>query len=139
VRAVLDTNVLVSAFISKEPSPPAVLGRLLREGRFELVTSQALLAELEGVLTRPKLEQRLRATGAFPPDVAGLSELADVVQSARPIVGVLRDADDHAVLEAAVAASVDYIVSGDAELLELGEFEGIRVLTPARFLVLLQG
>lgn len=50
------------------------------------------------------------------------------------VLAIVDDESDNRVLEAAVAASVDYIVSGDTDLLDLGSFEGIPVVTPARFM-----
>jgi len=48
-----------------------------------------------------------------------------------------RDPDDNRVLEAAIAGEADYIVTGDRDLLELGSYEGIRIVTPAEFVALL--
>jgi predicted nucleic acid-binding protein len=47
------------------------------------------------------------------------------------------DSDDNRVLECAVAAKANYIISGDKHLLDLGEYRGIEVLPPAGFIVLL--
>jgi len=52
---------------------------------------------------------------------------------------VCRDPDDDAVLACALAAQVDLIVSGDADLLVLEQFEGIRIVTPAQAVKMISG
>jgi putative PIN family toxin of toxin-antitoxin system len=49
------------------------------------------------------------------------------------ITGVCRDETDHAILETAVAAQAGYIVSGDRDLLDLGEFRKVRIMVPRDF------
>ncbi|HEX8228447.1 MAG TPA: putative toxin-antitoxin system toxin component, PIN family, partial [Chloroflexia bacterium] len=55
-----------------------------------------------------------------------------------PIDAIASDPDDNKFLECAVAGGADYIVSGDKHLLSLGEYEGIRILSPADFLRVLE-
>jgi uncharacterized protein len=100
VRAVLDTNVVASALLWG--GTPERLIEAAGDGALELFTSEALLAELAGIL-----------------DAAPLEEPA------------LRDPDDAAVLACAVAARAYAIVSGDGDLLELRAYQEIPVLNPA--------
>lgn len=74
-----------------------------------------------------------RAIADFFADVRAV---AIIVEPAHRL-DVSRDADDNRVLEAAVAGSADYIVTGDRDLLELGSHAGIRIVTPADFVKLL--
>ncbi len=130
-RAVLDTNVLVSAFIS----PTGASARLLielRAGAFELVASPTLLAELDEVLRRPKF--RRYASEAEVDAYISLISLGCIVYddpepSPEPF-GV--DPDDEFLIDLARAAHVDALVSGDSHLLDLREV--IPVMTPAGFL-----
>ena len=133
MKAVVDTNVLVSALISRRAAPWEVLSAWL-DGRFELVTSDALLRELDDVIGRGKIRRR----PGFSNDEAALLIIrlrarATMVEPKRSIRHIERDADDDRVLEAAIAGEADVIVSGDVHLLELGEFEGIPIMTAARF------
>ncbi len=64
MRAVLDTNVLISAFLSPRGTP-AQLVRVWRDGAFELVVSLALLAEIDRVLGYPKIARRIGASDAI--------------------------------------------------------------------------
>jgi uncharacterized protein len=137
MRAVLDTNVLVSALL-RQGSPPDLLHRAWLYGAFELVTSQPLLDEFARVLARDRISQRIgRSAGDQSEFVRDLAEVAIVAVAQRALRVVDADPADNAVLEAAVGGSADYVVSGDRHLLDLGEFEGIRIVTPARFLAIL--
>ena len=129
MRAVLDPNVLVSALLSPTGAPARALLAWV-EGRYELVVSPRLLAELNRVLAYPKLRARVEPHDAEQ-FVGWLSRQA--VLAADPIDPPSRaaDADDDYLL--ALAASEDaLLVSGDKHLLALaGEFP---ILSPARFL-----
>ena len=63
MRLVLDTNILVSSLIRKE-TPPYLLYRAWRQQRFDLLTSVHQLAEVEDVLTRPRLQKYVSAEEA---------------------------------------------------------------------------
>lgn len=129
ISAVLDTNTLVSGLGWARSTPARIIDAAL-EGRFLVVTSPALLAELDQVLRYPRL------ASAFPePDtlVALLAEVA-VLVGPRRTLRVLGDEPDNRVLEAAVEASADFIVTGDRALLALERFEGVEVVAPRAFL-----
>lgn len=126
-RAVLDTNVLVSGL--GWSGPPAVIVDAARDGRVVLITSAPLLDELRRVLAYPKLA---KVVG----DAVGLADIiaaSSVVVEPDRVLAVVNDESDNRVLEAADAASADYIVSGDADLLDLGSFDGIPIVTAAQF------
>jgi uncharacterized protein len=126
-RAVLDSNVIVSG-LGWSGAPARIVEAVLAD-ELVLVTSSPLLAELRRVLAYPKLAKAI-------PDGSRLVdfvEMASVVVEPLDAFAVVEDESDNRVLEAAVAASVDYIVSGDEHLLTLGSFQGIPILTPAEF------
>ncbi len=136
MKVVLDTNVLVSALLNDRGNPAAIV-RAWRNDVFQLVTSPPLLQELANVLFRPRLLRRLAGT---PEDVATF--IADLAQAAIVVspassVSVISDPPDNRVLEAAIAARADYVVSGDSDLAELNDFQGVRLVTPARFAAIL--
>ncbi|HEX5720550.1 MAG TPA: putative toxin-antitoxin system toxin component, PIN family [Thermoanaerobaculia bacterium] len=133
MRAVADTNIVVSGLLW-QGAPRRVL-ELARAGDIELFTSPALLLELEEVLFRDKFSRRLKAADVSPEDlVLGYAALARVISP--PPIGpaVEADPDDDEVLACAVAVHAYAVISGDRHLLNLGEFQAIPVLTPARFL-----
>jgi putative PIN family toxin of toxin-antitoxin system len=137
MKVVLDTNVIVSAVLSRG-SPPDLILRAWRRGAFQLVASRLLLDELEVVLSRPHVAERLgwslRQRGAF---IAALEEGCVIVAPERVLRAVQRDPPDNRVLEAAVAARADYVVSGDQHLLELRSYEGTAIVSPTRFAAVL--
>ena len=138
MRVVLDTNVIVSAYLTPLGTPAQILAAW-RAGRFELVVSEALLAEYEEVLSRPRLRDRHGlAVHEVARLMAGFRFLALLVQPEVVPAVVAEDPDDDHVLAAAVAGAADVIVTGDPHLARLRAHRGIRILAPAAFLALLE-
>jgi uncharacterized protein len=129
VKAVVDTNVLVSALVFPGGAPEQVY-RLGIEGRITLVTSPPLLAELGRVLT-DKFGWQDDYVGAA---VAQLVRIGEIVEPVERISVIADDPDDDRVLEAAHAAGAALIVSGDRHLLSLGRWGEVAILSPAEFL-----
>jgi putative PIN family toxin of toxin-antitoxin system len=130
---VFDTNVLVSRLLGAKNSPPAQVVRLVMEGGGLHLFSEATFQELFEVLTRPKFdpylprEKRLH----FLSEMRALSEIIPVTHA----FPACRDPKDNKFLEVAVSGGADFLITGDADLLELHPFEGVRILSPADFLV----
>jgi putative PIN family toxin of toxin-antitoxin system len=104
-------------------------------GTMTLFTSASLLAELADVLQRPKFAQRLARANVTPHTlVFGYAALAGLVVPASIEPVIKADPDDDAVLACAVAAHAEVIVSGDRELLALGSYEGIPIITAAQLI-----
>jgi len=135
-RVVLDTNVLVSALRSRRGSSAAVLGRV-GTGRFEHCLSVALLFEYESALKRP--ESGVSLSGAVIDDIldylAATGHWQEIFFLWRP---VLPDPGDDHVLEVAVAAGCDAIVTYNRRDFRGGEQFGVRILTPPEFLLELE-
>ena len=132
IRAVLDTNTIVSGVGWGGP-PAAVLDAALA-GHFELVTSPDLLDELRRVLAYPKLQAVIGDADEF----IDLLALAAIVVTPTQTVELVRDPDDDRLIEAALAAHADVIVTGDQDLLTLERVDQIRILTPRQLLETLQ-
>lgn len=133
MRVVLDTNVIVSAFLVALGAPARIVAAWHR-GVFELVVSPSLLAEYAEVLNYDRVRRRHRMTPErIAAEVQDIESLAIVVEpDAVPSV-IEADPDDDEVLACALAGEADYIVSGDPHLLDLREYQGIRILSPAAF------
>jgi uncharacterized protein len=137
MRAVADTNIVISGLFW-QGAPRQVLDAA-RQGKLELFTSAALLAELADVLVRPKFEVRLaRARVAVNDLILGYAALAKLVQAVELQPVVVADADDDAVLACALAAHAEVIVSGDSHLLNLKRFREIPIYSAAEILTQLE-
>ncbi len=133
VRAVLDTNVLVSGLLAKQGPPRQVFDAWL-EGRFTLVTSLYLVEELAHVLSYPRIARRLRMRDEeVEALLAALLSQTVVVPGELRLPGTTRDSKDDAVVACAKEGEANYLISGDQDLLTLGEYEGIQVLTPRQY------
>ena len=137
-RAVLDTNVLVSAFIRPAGPPGRLLVELATREAFELVLSESIVDELRRALRYPAVRKRLLLSDdELDTLVAMLEILSTVVDPSGAVAGGSRDPSDDHILAAAVEGCAEYIVSGDDDLLSMAELEGIRIVTPRQFLELI--
>lgn len=135
VRVVADTNTVVSAFLWG--GPPAAVLEAARTQRIILLTSTALLDELVEVLAREKFARRIRQVGSsVDAMVSNYRALVTLVEPL-PMAPTSRDPDDDAVLACALAAAADLIVTRDQDLLTLGTFRHIRILSSADALAVL--
>jgi len=133
IRVVLDTNVLASATIVERGASARILQAWFK-GEVTLITSPVLLKELHEVLERPRIKKRQWLTSAQVARLLlHLGTRATQASSALLVRGITPDPDDDYVLSAAVEQRADYIVTGDQDLLDLGEYEGILITTPAIF------
>jgi putative PIN family toxin of toxin-antitoxin system len=133
MKVVLDTNIAVSASINPK-GPPADIIRAWRAQIFTWVTSQPLLDELQRTLLSPRVRPYQAST---EPELSEflfqVNQSTDLVSPTQTLEVIKNDPADNRVLEAALAAKADYIVSGDKDLLGLGSFENIPIITPTRF------
>jgi putative PIN family toxin of toxin-antitoxin system len=133
MRVVLDTNVLLSALAFPDSKPDHVL-QSVRRGEVELFLSAFILAELERIL-RDKFRFTKRQTDER---VTLIRRMATLVEPTERIALVAAKDDDNRILECAVAARADYLVTGDKEhLLPLRSIGTTQIVTPAAFLELL--
>jgi putative PIN family toxin of toxin-antitoxin system len=130
-RVVIDSNVLISARLSPGGAPGRLLAAWLG-GRFELIASPALLAELAGVLERPKFRRWLTVEEARA-FVRTVRTSATLVDDPPQQHHGLRDPDDAYLLTLARSAKADCLISGDADLTSLNSPRP-PVITPADFL-----
>jgi len=131
VTVVLDTNVWVSALHFKvlEGTPAHVLTKLFLEDK--LAICPEIEAEIVRVLTRRFGRDQSQVVSLLSDFLSGAVwvEISGNVRACR-------DPQDDMVLECAQRAGADLIVTGDKDLLVLGSFEGIRIVTPAEYLAM---
>ena len=124
----LDTNVLISAFVFPGGAPEHVYRRVL-EGEVTLITSRPLLSELGRVLT-----DKFEWDPSYAEEVvAQLVRVAEVVDGDEEVADIKDDPADNRVLEAAAAGAAEVIVRGERHLRKLATWRGIRILEPAPF------
>jgi putative PIN family toxin of toxin-antitoxin system len=128
----VDTNVLVSGFISSS-GPPAKIVNAVLSGVLVPVMSRATLLELEYVLRRPRIRPYLDRAGLSPSDL--VSQLARVAEVVEPVsIGSpIRDEKDRPFLElAATRPAVDFLITGDKDF-EQDRYEGVPVISASMF------
>lgn len=134
IRAVFDTNLLVSYLLVHRPPIATLIDEHLAAGRFALLTALTLLQELDRVLRYDRLQRYYDAAtrDRFVALIAALSELIELPDEIPPIC---RDPDDDRIIACAVIGRADAIVSGDKDLLSLEQVGNVPILTAAQFLV----
>lgn len=133
-KAVFDTNVYISALGFGSISEH-LLELATGPGRqFQLYNSHDILKEIMKVLGSDKFKI---AKNEIADAISVIDDAAHVVSPGIRLNIIKHDADNR-ILECAVKARVNYIVSGDKHLLGLKENKGIRSITPAQFLTLLE-
>ena len=134
MRAVVDVNVLISGVLSAKGASAEIL-RASRDGLFELVVSELLLAELTRALSYPELRKRIppEKAAAFVNWIRDHGTLAEDPASPPPVGS--RDPDDDYLLALAISRRA-YLVTGDHDLLVLGD--DLPILSAAQFMTKLR-
>jgi uncharacterized protein len=133
MRAVVDTGIFVSALIRRRGTIGSIL-RALQDGCFTVIYTTAILVEIIDVLGRDKIHVKYHIE---PDDVSALINLIRLrgeLVIPTQTVNACSDPKNDKFLEAAKVGQADCIVSGDADLLDMGTFEDIPILRPAEFL-----
>jgi putative PIN family toxin of toxin-antitoxin system len=134
MRIVLDTNVLISALAFPGSKPDQIL-RGIRRGEMDLYVSPFILAELDRVL-RQKF--RLNKTDADD-QINAIRSIAHLIRPTEQVRVITAKDDDNRILECALAAQADFLITGDKEHLQpLGALGQTRIVSPAQFLDLLE-
>ena len=136
MRAVVDTNILVRAVIKPQGSVGPVLHRLRRRD-YTLLQSRATLDEIVEVLHRPRIRTKYQLSDGVLRATIRLIVVRSELVHPDVQIAICRDPKDDKFLEVAVTGQADVIVSGDEDLLTLTPFANIPILSPARFLALL--
>ncbi len=140
MRALLDANVLISYLLAPADSPVVGVVEAGAAGAYTLLLPEGLAHELATrVRGKPWLAERIA-----PEEAAALLGALDEVAEALPAIrseipAVTRDPKDDYLLAYALVGAADYLVTGDRDLLVLGEVAGVRIVTPREFAGLLAG
>ena len=142
MRVVLDANIYISALISNQGHPAAIINRWLAgdvAGEFEVLLSQPIVDEILRVTGYERLQRKYQKIRENRLEFVELiSEQGIWVEPAETLAVVTADESDNRYLECAVAGGARYVVTGDEHLLNVGEYQGITVLSPAAFVTWLE-
>ena len=129
-KAVLDTNVLISALLFDGEC--AKLVPLWKKGKFVCLLSKPILEEYVRALAYPKFQLTDKEIKALIEE--DVLPFVETVSEKKISVPRLKDRDDEKFLAASVAGEADYLVTGDRGLLELGKCRDVIIMAPSKFL-----
>jgi uncharacterized protein len=133
IRAVLDANVYVSAAVRPQGPSGQIIDRFLRGEAFEIVMSQPVVEEVLRALAYPKVRKYIRPGLDVELWFEDIVVLAHLVAGERELEGASKDRDDDKYIAAAIEGQAGFVVAGDSDLLDLKEYEGIRIVSPRVF------
>ena len=138
IRAVIDTNVLVSGIISPKGSPRKILD-LARKEIFKVVSSASINHEILNVLHRDYIYTKYNLTEEIIDDISVFLYEGSILTEDRYVISrVKKDPDDNKFIACALEGEADYIISGDDHLLSLKNYKGIQILDARDFLKVLE-
>ena len=129
LRVTCDTNVIISA-LNFSGNPSRILD-MAADGAIRLAVSNDILNEVERVLRRPKFGWSQERIDNALREITAFTEHADPKQR---IDIVKEDPTDNGILECAAAGGSEYLVSGDKHLLKVGQYQGVKIVTPTDFM-----
>ena len=131
MRLIVDTNVLVSAFVFKSETANNVVRFAAK--KHTLLFSESTFKELKSTLLKPKFAEivELPTIRKFIINLFRIGEFIDP----KIKIAECRDPKDNKFLELAVAGNADCIITGDKDLLILNPFRGIKIISPSDFLI----
>ena len=135
--AVVDANVYASAYVRPEGPPGQIIERFVRDAAFEIVLSTEIVEEVLRALAYPKTRKTVRSKVEPELWFEDIVVLAQLVPGEYRVSGVSDDPDDDKYIAAAVESRAVFVVSGDPDLLNVGEYQSVRIITPRAFLDLL--
>lgn len=138
ISATIDTNTLVSAIININSSVSQEIYQSFIEKRFLLITSPSILEEVDEVIHRERIMSFHKLPLKQLEEI--ISELANLsyIVPGNTKIDISRDPDDNKIIAAAVEGNTDYIVSRDRDILDLKEYNNIKIISPEQFMKVLR-
>ena len=137
-RALVDTNQLVSSLLSAHGHQGQLVDAWRRRA-FVLLLAPGQIDEVTDVLARPKIAKKYRVSEGDRRAFIDLLRAEAILAPHELRPGVCRDPDDDYLLGCAAAAEAEYLVSGNADLLVIGHYQGVTIVEARHFLSLLSG
>jgi len=130
IRVVLDTNVLISALLSKGELTRMV--GLWQRGKMIPIISKETFDELRTVLEYPKFSlSRAEIKSLIEQEILPFFEVVNV---SKHVKGACRDPGDDKFISCAISANADYIVTGDKDLSDLKKYQSVRIIHASDFI-----
>jgi len=136
LKVVLDTNQLVSSLLSTRGLQRQLIDAW-RQRAFLLLLVPGQIDELAEILSRPKIKKRYRIDPRDREAFLQLFRLDTVLLPHMTAPGVCRDPDDDYLLGCAAAGRADYLVTGDEDLLSIGRYRDVTILSARDFLAII--
>ncbi len=131
---VIDTNLIISG-TAKSGTIPSCLLEAWRKKEFLLITSIPILSEIKEVFNRNKIRTHFSFNSNDIQDIIQLLSTQTVITPGTLLIDIIKDdPDDNKFLSAAIEGSASYVISGDRHLLDIGEYEGIKIVNARNFL-----
>ena len=133
MKITADTNVLISSTFWYGDSNTII--ELVENKSIELVLSRQIIEEFSKVLHSEEIQNKIKTKNLeIIRTIEKIVSLSLIVEPKQKFNVLTEDPDDNKILDCAFEAKADYIVSQDYHLLKLGEFEGIKIISPRQFL-----
>lgn len=128
MKVVFDSNILIAALLFPGGRADAAVGCIL-DGTDDLLISRPIIQEVLGVLAKKFSRDKEELSRV----AVVLGEMSALVEPSRRL-SVFRDEPDNRILECAFEGKAEVIVTGDKAMLSVGEYEGVRMISPIRYL-----
>ncbi len=138
MRVVIDTNVIISSYLS----PTGIPAQILQQwdlNAFDLLVSDPILQEYQTVFLYPHLQALHHLNQVeVAAIIARFRKFGILITPLKELTVIEEDPEDNKFLSCGIAGQAEVIVSGDSDLLHLKTYEGTHILTPHAFLTVLQ-
>jgi putative PIN family toxin of toxin-antitoxin system len=128
IKVIFDTNIWISFLIGKRLTS---LKEFISNGKVQIVLTDQLIKEIEIVTQRPKLQKYFHYDAVQ--ELILLWEAIGQTYKIKSKYDLCRDAKDNFLLDLIEESKADYVVTGDADLLEIREFLTAKIITPKDF------
>ncbi len=129
MKITVDTNVFISATFWYGDSHRII--ELGEKKKIDLILSKEIIEEYAGVLKYDEIRDKIKNKNLeMKYTIQKIVSISTLVKPKVKLAIVKEDPDDNKILECAKEGKVDFIVTKDRHLLKLGEFEGIKIVTP---------
>ena len=137
IKIVLDTNVWLSIFMNKALSKG--FSKILGREDIQIYISKQILEEISRVLVYPKIIRLFEKVGMSPKEILEkIVEKTILIKPKLKLNIIKEDPADNRILECALQAKADFLISGNKHLIKLKKFKNIKILKPREFLELLK-